>query len=279
MEAHTFLHARNLSYSRGMDLIFSGFDLELRAGDRVALAGPSGSGKTTFMNLCAGLLDVEEGELERNFNRMGYVFQTPRLLPWKNAAENMALGLKAAGIPAGLRKQKCQELAAAMGLKADDLNKYPHQLSGGMQNRIALGRAMVLEPDLILLDEPFAALDIGLKQEMMQLLQKLCRPDAAMLCITHDLMEAVQLCDRILLISGRPGELVAEIQLEKTSGLTGEASVFSRTAELMENAIVRAVFDLPPLTFAERLGPNKVRTEGHRIQVFPSRKYSRSEAC
>lgn len=274
----TILRAANVSYRRGMELIFSGIDLELKPGESVALAGPSGSGKTTFMNLCAGLLELEEGELQRAFHRMAYMFQAPRLLPWKNAGENMALGLKAAGIPASIRRQKCYDLAEAMGLKVEDLNKYPHQLSGGMQNRIALGRALVIDPDLILLDEPFAALDVGLKQEMLGLLQRLRRPAAAMLCITHDLMEAVQLCDRILLLAGRPGELVAEIRLETPRDERTEGLVFARTAELMQNAIVRTVFGLPPLSFGERL-QGKPHLQGVRIEVFPARKYTRSEAC
>lgn len=245
--AEPYLKVTDLNYSRGLEPVFSNLNVTLSAGESIALAGPSGCGKTTFMNLCAGLLDVEEGTIENRFGRIGYVFQSALLLPWKTASDNMALGLKAQGMESSLREERCVTLARAMGLKPDDLKKYPHQLSGGMQNRIALGRALVMEPDLILLDEPFSALDIGLKHELYHMLMDLRRPDSALLFITHDILEAIRLADRILLMSGRPGELVAEIQIDAPFDARDEGFVLTRTAEMLRNPIVRSALELPQL--------------------------------
>src|SRR5690606_532031 len=122
--------------------------------------------------------------------------QEPRLMPWKTALDNIALGLKALGIPKPVRRRRAAELGRRMGLSRDDLAKYPHELSGGMQSRVALARALATRPDLLLLDEPFAALDIGLKTELYELLsEQIERFNTAVLMITHDLMEAVRLAD------------------------------------------------------------------------------------
>src|SRR5690606_3643942 len=117
----------------------------------------------------------------------------------------------ALNVPRQARQQQARHIAATLGLTFDDLGKYPHELSGGMQSRIALGRALIIKPDLLLLDEPFSALDIGLKLELYALLrQHITDRASAVLMITHDLMEAVRLADRIIMMAPSPGQIIAE---------------------------------------------------------------------
>lgn len=223
-------------------------DLAVRAGETVALVGPSGCGKTTLLNLAAGLLDPWEGRIANGFSRTAMMFQEPRLLPWKRTLANIALGLKALGLPRAERDERAYRLALSVGLTDDDLDKYPGALSGGMQSRAALARAFAVQPDLLLLDEAFAALDIGLKSELYALLaRERAAHGSAVLMITHDLMEAVRLADRILVMTGSPGRIVAEHRVDTPAGERGEAWVFARTAEFIRWPDIRAAFALPSL--------------------------------
>lgn len=240
------LVVRNVSYSYALTDILSGINLVLEAGRVSALVGPSGCGKTTLMHLVAGLLSVRQGQIESGFDTMACVFQQPRLLPWKTAQDNIALGLKAAGVAQAQRMFRTSEFAARVGLGADDLHKYPHQLSGGMQSRVALARALVLEPDLLLLDEPFSALDIGLKAELYELLaEHITQRQMAVLMITHDVMEAVRLSDTILVMAAVPGRVVQRVMLDHPVQQRDESFVYQNTALLLENPEVRRVFGLP----------------------------------
>lgn len=212
----------------------------------MALVGPSGCGKTTLLNLAAGLLDPWEGRIDCHFERPAMMFQQPRLLPWKRTRDNIALGLKAASQSRAARHATASALALKMGLTADDLDKYPSALSGGMQSRAALARAFAVQPDLLLLDEAFSALDIGLKSELYQLLA--CErvvSGCAVLMITHDLMEAIRLADRILVMAGSPGRIDAEHAIATPVAERDEDWVFARTAEFIRWPDIRAAFALP----------------------------------
>lgn len=182
-----------------------------------------------------------------DFAETAMMFQQPRLLPWKRTADNIALGLKAAGMPRQTRLARVRHLAGQMGLSDDDLDKYPSALSGGMQSRAALARTLAVEPDLLLLDEAFSALDIGLKSELYGLLasERQSRP-LAVLMITHDLMEAMRLADRILVMSGSPGRIVAEYPVFTPLGERDEAWIFAQTAEFLACPEIRQAFSLPP---------------------------------
>src|SRR5690606_15131119 len=126
------------------------------------------------------------------------MFQRPRLLPWKTALANIGIGLAAAGVRREARDRRARALARRLGLTERDLERFPHQLSGGMQSRVALARALAIDPELLLLDEPFSALDIGLKEELyLLLLEHLAERAPATLVVTHDLSEALRLSDRI----------------------------------------------------------------------------------
>ena len=226
--------------------VVQGIHLRVQAGECVALVGPSGCGKSTVLNLAAGLLTPWEGQCHNGFACTTMMFQQPRLLPWLRVLDNIALGLKARGMPRTQRLQAAAALAQDMGLQTTDLDKFPAELSGGMQSRVALARALAPQPDLLLLDEPLSALDVGLKAEMYRLLmaQQQAR-HCAVLLITHDLMEAVQLADRIVVMGGTPGTLLSEHLLTTARAQRDLTWVFARTAAFMQAPDIQQAFALP----------------------------------
>ena len=250
----SILEVRALAQRFGLSEVLQDIDLQVRAGESVVLVGPSGCGKTTLLNLCAGLLTPSTGEIHNGFQRPACVFQQARLLPWKSALSNIALGLKALGTPAAERDERSHQLALRMGLAEGDLDKFPHQLSGGMQSRIALARAFAVAPDLLLLDEPFSALDIGLKTELHALLLEYAATRAtAVLMVTHDLMEAVRLGQRILLMAApdhAPGRIVWRVGFEQPYAQRDDAWVYRNTALLLATPEVRRAFGLAPVAQA-----------------------------
>lgn len=250
------LNVHKLGHRFALTEVLAGIDLALLPGESVALVGPSGCGKTTLLNLIAGLLPHTEGRIDNGFASVAYVFQQPRLLPWKSARDNIALGLKARGIGRAARWRRAADLGMKLGLTDDDLDKFPHALSGGMQSRVALARALALEPDLLLLDEPFSALDVGLKAELYALLlEQVMARGSAVLMITHDLMEAVRLADRIQMMAPSPGRIVREFRLELPKQERDDAWVYRTTAELMQAPEVRSGFGLAPSGGAHGCAP------------------------
>lgn len=242
------LQLRGLSHAYGLKTVLDSIDLTLDTGRVYALVGPSGCGKTTLLHVCAGLLPCQHGTLDNSFRTPAVMFQQPRLLPWKTTRQNIALGLQAAGLPRGLRHGRAQDMGSVVGLDAAALDQFPHTLSGGMQSRAALARALVLEPDLLLLDEPFSALDIGLKEQLHRLL--LAQQNArgmAVLMITHDLMEAVRLADTVLVMASDPGRIVHRFDPPVPARLRDDAYLYQTTAALLQVPAVRASFGLSAL--------------------------------
>jgi NitT/TauT family transport system ATP-binding protein len=235
-----------LNHRFGYQRVLEAIELLVGAGEAVALVGPSGCGKTTLLNLAAGLLAPWEGRVDNGFARPTMMFQQPRLLPWKRTLDNIALGLKTQGMSVAERHADATRLALRMGLTADDLDKFPSALSGGMQSRAALARAFAVKPDLLLLDEAFSALDIGLKNELYGMLAaERAGNGSAALMVTHDLMEAVRLADRIVVMTGAPGRIVAEHRIRTPVPERGERWVFTHAAEFMQMPDIRAAFGLP----------------------------------
>lgn len=236
-----------MSHRFAVRRVVEGIDLRVAEGEALALVGPSGCGKTTLLRLAAGLLAPSEGRVVNTFVRTAMMFQEPRLLPWKRTLTNIAIGLQAIGMPRDERIERARQLSLRMGLCAEDLDKYPGALSGGMQSRAALARAFAVRPDLLLLDEAFAALDIGLKRELYALLaSERAAHGSAVLMITHDLAEAVRLADRILVMSGSPGRIVAEQRIDAPAAARDEAWVLVRAAEFIRQPEIREAFALPP---------------------------------
>ena len=188
----------------------------VRRGEFVALLGPSGSGKSTVLNMIATLIKPSSGEIlidgkpivtGKATPGVGYVFQRDTLFPWRTVAENIGYGLELAGVTAAERRARVSEAVARVGLRGFE-NAYPSSLSGGMRQRAALMRTLVKEPQILLMDEPFGALDTHTKLDMHALLLKLWeREKQTVLFVTHDLGEALTLSDRIILLSARPGSI------------------------------------------------------------------------
>jgi ABC-type nitrate/sulfonate/bicarbonate transport system ATPase subunit len=206
------LELRAIDFAYGAHEILRGITLELRAGEITCLLGRSGSGKTTLLQLCAGLLTPQSGVIESTLQRpgpqIGYMQQQNGLLPSCNVRDNIALGLKLLNRPVDTKS--IDEVLAQVGLQ-DKGDMLPDQLSGGQQQRVALAQQLVLQPKLLLLDEPLGALDIVLRQELAQLIKDLVSTqNIAALVVTHQPDEALFLADYLCLLGGTPATLVKQ---------------------------------------------------------------------
>ena len=191
-------------------------------GEFVAIVGPSGCGKSTLLRMIAGLMVPSGGVLRvgkgvaagvtRRSGRIGFVFQDPRLLPWRTASQNVALPLELDRSPKTTRSSRVAQALSLVGLTESDATKTPRMLSGGMRMRVSLARALVTEPEILLLDEPFGALDDLLRQQLNDELERIWlarRPTA--IFVTHNVSEAVYLAQRILVVTPSPGRIASDV--------------------------------------------------------------------
>jgi NitT/TauT family transport system ATP-binding protein len=189
--------------------------LEVAEGEFVSVVGPTGCGKSTLLNVAAGLLEPSAGRVSvfgerlsaaQGINRRaGYMFQADALMPWRTGLGNVLAGLEFRGMPAAQAATKAEEWLRRVGL-AGFGDRYPHQMSGGMRKRLALAQTLILSPDILLMDEPFSALDVQTRQLMENELLALWAEDRkSVLFITHDLEEAIALSDRVIVLSAGPG--------------------------------------------------------------------------
>ncbi len=252
-----YLQANNLSHSYGPTEILHKINFTLKQGKVISIVGPSGGGKTTLLHLCGSLLDITDGKLINQFKTQAFAFQDARLLPWLTTLDNISFGLKARGMAKKKRHQLAKDMAFRLGLETLDLKKFPKDLSGGMRQRVAFARALVIEPQLLFLDEPFSALDIGLKKELQHLLMEwVTERQLSVFFITHDLAEAIQLSDEILVLDSDPGRIVKRINLETPPAQRDHDFIFKTTHKLLQDPQIITTFEL---NFATRqsLPPNK----------------------
>ncbi len=195
--------------------------LEIAADEFVCLVGPSGCGKSTLVRIVAGLLAPSAGQatymgapINAPLDDIAIMFQAANLLPWRTVLDNIALPLELAGMPRPQRHQIARDLLPQLGLQ-HFARAYPAELSGGMAQRAALGRVIVQAPPVWLLDEPFGALDALTREKLsLELLRLRARSRPTILMVTHDIAEAVLLADRVIVLSPRPGKLVADIAID-----------------------------------------------------------------
>jgi ABC-type nitrate/sulfonate/bicarbonate transport system ATPase subunit len=224
-----------------------GVTFDVAAGSIVAVVGPNGSGKSTLLRLISGLLPPDSGQVVVDGApiagpdpRIGLVFQEPRLLPWRTVLENVSLPLKLAGWPRGRREDRARELLGQMRITGFEA-AYPAQLSGGMAQRAGIARALALEPRVLLLDEPFGALDALTRERLnAELLALWGASHPTILMVTHSIPEAVFLADRVIVLSSGPGRVVADVPVglpRPRSFVDADTAAFSRAAVAIRTAL------------------------------------------
>jgi NitT/TauT family transport system ATP-binding protein len=197
-----------------------GLDLDVRAGEFLSLLGPSGCGKSTALRIIAGLTEPTTGRVEWQKkasapdNKIGFVFQEPTLMPWASVADNVMLPLKLKGVAASAAAPRVAAVLERVGL-SQFAGAYPRELSGGMRMRVSIARALVTEPALLLMDEPFAALDeitrFKLNNDLLELWQTL---QTTVVFVTHSVFESVYLSSRVVVMAARPGRLFTELAID-----------------------------------------------------------------
>ena len=221
--------------------VLDGIDLSIPGGGIVALIGPNGSGKSTLLRVVAGLLEPTGGSARIDGDaitgpdaRIGLVFQEPRLLPWRSTADNITYPLELAGVPVPARAERLKALVELMALETAAVDARPSELSGGTRQRVALARALALEPEVLLLDEPFSALDALTRERFdLEILRLWQRSGATIVLVTHSIPEAILIADRVVVLSPRPAHVVADIAVDLPRPRTIadlDAAVVSHTA-------------------------------------------------
>ncbi len=233
-EREVVVHASKVTkrFLRGRETIEAVADLtvDVHAGEFVCLVGPSGCGKSTLLNMTAGLMSPTTGTIRYRGapvpmpnTKIGYITQKDNLLPWATVAENIGLALKIRGVPKQHRREPVERTIDMLGLDGF-ADSYPAQLSGGMRKRAMLGRTLIYQPEALLLDEPFGALDAQLKLVMQQELLRICQKhQITTVFVTHDIAEAITLAERVVVISKRPGrvKLDCPIDIERPRDVFG----------------------------------------------------------
>jgi len=215
--------SRGFNKTQGELLVLDDVNVSLREGEIVGLLGRSGSGKSTLLRIISGLIEPTDGEvswrgkpLDGPAEGVAMVFQTFALFPWLTVLQNVEAGLEAQGVGARERRERALAAIDLIGLDGFE-NAYPRELSGGMRQRVGFARALVVDPALLLMDEPFSALDVltaeTLRTDLLDLWTQGRLPIKAVLIVTHNIEEAVFMCDRILVLSSNPGRVVAEIKV------------------------------------------------------------------
>ncbi|MFH1726098.1 MAG: ABC transporter ATP-binding protein [Elusimicrobiota bacterium] len=230
-----------LGFGNGPDgdlVVLNGLTLELRRGEFLSVVGPSGCGKTTFLHVLNGLLTPNSGRVEYSKASMALVFQRPRLLPWRTVLDNAIFGMECAGKEPGGAREKASALLRTMGLDGF-LQAYPHQLSEGMKQRVNLARAILVDPDILLMDEPFSALDVMTRRALQNDLLALWKERGlSVVFVTHSIEEAVYLSDRVMFLTDKPAKirdvLPVDLPRPRGEGAKGRLDLFARAESFAE---------------------------------------------
>lgn len=238
------LEFKNVSYTyhtkSGETTAIQGLSFHILRGQFVSVIGPSGCGKTTVLSLAAGLLAPSSGEILREGGEFGYMLQRDALFPWRTVEQNIFLPLEIKKANTAENRERAVQLAKKYGL-GDFLKKTPNQLSGGMRQRVALIRTLAAQPEMLLLDEPFSALDYQTRLEVCDDVQGIIKEERkTALLVTHDISEAIALSDKVIVLSARPARVVAEHDITFGDGTPKnrrECPQFAATFEILRKEL------------------------------------------
>lgn len=236
----------NVSRTFADKTVIKNISLSVKPGEIIGILGTSGCGKSTLLRAISGLDNKYDGTISINnksskevHEETGFIFQEPRLLPWLSVIENVTFGLTGKGKS---KLNRAQEFLGSVGL-GESKDLYPRQLSGGMAQRVAIARALVTSPEVLLLDEPFSALDAFTKMQLQDLLLNIWNKyQSTMVLVTHDVDEALYLCDRIIILRGQPGEIALEITVpEQRPRQRGSQLLAALKTEILESLDLNTV--------------------------------------
>ncbi len=253
-------------------------DLSIVPGEIVALLGPSGSGKSTMLRMLSGLSQPSAGQVywhERPIQHaaanVSIVFQSFALFPWLTVLENVEAPLQARGVPASQRRERSLKMLDTVGLDGFEA-AYPKELSGGMRQRVGFARALVVEPEVLFMDEPFSALDVltaeNLRSELLELWAKKTMPTQAVFLVTHNIEEAVLLADRIIVLGRNPGHIRTDFKVQLTQPRDRKSEAFTQLVDYIYKVLTRP--DIAPAEAPEQQTGRRVRDQRQmRYQMLP----------
>ncbi|PNR87236.1 ABC transporter ATP-binding protein, partial [Petrotoga sp. 9T1HF07.CasAA.8.2] len=211
-------------------LVIDNWSLELQEGEKIVLLGPSGCGKTTFFRIISGLERQSEGTVETFVEKMGYVFQEPRLLPWRTVYDNLKIILD--------DEKKIKQIISMISLEGFE-NLLPSKLSGGMKQRVNIARSLLVEPQILLMDEPFTSLDLNIKLSIIKDIEKMWKKSYfSILLVTHDIKEALMLGNKVVILSQRPSRILNVFTINLSEE---EKNIYDKSFLELESQITKFV--------------------------------------
>jgi len=224
------LKADGLTKRFGDLLVIDNWSLELKEGEKIVLLGPSGCGKTTFFRIVSGLERQSEGKVETFVDKIGYVFQEPRLLPWRTVYDNLKIILD--------DEKKIKQIIGMMGLEGFEI-LLPSRLSGGMKQRVNIARSLLVQPQILLMDEPFTSLDLNIKLSIIEDMKKMWNKSYfSILMVTHDIKEALMLGNKVVILSQRPSRILKVFNIDLSEE---EKNIYNKRFLELESQITKFV--------------------------------------